>query len=185
MKLKTEMRAHQKKSELTNIRVEGDIPAVAYSKQSGTFSLRVNGADFNAALRQLEEGHLPTTVFELEIEGKPRKAIVKDIQYHPTSYKVKHLDFQLLEDGQNVKLNVPVVCTGVADCAGIKLGGFLRQVKRHIRVECLPEHIPTHFELSIKELGLKQSLKAYKIPMADNVRMLFPKNEVVVTIAKR
>lgn len=185
MKLKTSKRAHEKKSELTTIRVEGDIPAVAYSKSSGSFPIRVSGADFNGVLRTMEEGHLPTTVFELDIDGATKKAVVKDIQYHPTTYQVKHLDFLLLEDNQEVMINVPVRCIGVAECVGVKLGGFLRQIKRHIKVKCLPENIPTRFDLNVRDLGINQSLKAKHIQLGTNVKMLFPENEVVVTIAKR
>jgi len=185
MKLKASKRAQQSKGELTTIRVEGDIPAVVYSKKSGSESIRVSGADFNAALRVMEEGHLPTTVFELEIDGKAKKAIVKDIQYHPTSYAVKHLDFLLLESDHEVMVNVPIRCIGVAECVGIKLGGFLRQVKRHVKVKCLPENIPTRFDINVKDLGLKQAMRAKQLPVAANVKMLFPENEVVVTIAKR
>lgn len=185
MKLKTTERESGKKGVLTKIRAAGDIPAVVYSSNSQSTTITVSGADFDAALRSIEKGHLPTTIFEIEVAGKTHKAIVKDIQYHSTTYKVKHLDLFLLEDGQDVLVNVPVRCAGVADCVGIKLGGFLRQVKRHIKVKCKPEDIPSHFDVDIRELGINQSRKAKHINMSEKTKCLFPLEEVVVTIAKR
>ena len=99
----------------------------------------MKGAEFEAVLRKLPKGYLPTTIFELDMEGKTKKAIVKDIQYHPTTYRILHLDFLILEPKITVDVKVPINCIGEADCVGVKLGGFVRPVKRHVEVRCLPD----------------------------------------------
>lgn len=185
MKLQTKERTVGKRSEITGLRRNGFLPAVVYSKKSGSQAIAVSASDFESALRAMKEGHLPTTVFEITVDGKAVKAVVKDIDYHPTTYAVRHLDFQILEANTPIKVNVPIVCYGVADCAGIKLGGMLRQVRRHIPVLTTPEKMPTHFKAYVKDLGLKQSLKASVLELGDGVKSLFPLSEVVVTIAKR
>ena len=185
MKLTLQKRDTGKKGTLSRIRANGDIPAVLYSKKGATEAVSVSGKDYGAAIRVMEQGHLSTTVFEVELEGKKLSAIVKDIHYHPTTYQVLHLDLMQIEGKEEVFVNVPVVCTGVAECAGIKLGGFLRQVRRQIPVRVAANKIPKHFEIDIKNLGLKQSLKTKHISMEKHIRCLFPMEEVVVTIAKR
>ena len=180
MKLKVSKRAPQGES-LNAIRRQGNIPAVIYRGQDKGEMITVEGADFEKALRTMEKGHLPTTVFE--VDGK--RAIVKEIQYHPSTYQILHVDFQELKEDRTVDVNVPTKCLNEAYCTGIKLGGFLRQVRRHVKVRCLPKDMPKHFEIDVKELNIGQAKKAKDIAMGSGVRSLFPLDEVVVVIAKR
>ncbi len=80
---------------------------------------------------------------------------------------------------------IPIECTGVIDCAGIKLGGVLRQVIRTLRVQCLPKDMPEVFELDIKALSMKDSRKLKELDIPSTVRPLVKLNEVCVVIAKR
>lgn len=186
MKLNVEKRSADSKGETNRIRRDGDIPAILYSKGKPGESLRVKGADFQAALRQLKKGHLPVTKFALvNGEGKETTAIVKGIQYHPTTYAVIHLDFEELHEGVTVDVRVPVEFTGVAECAGIKLGGVLRQVLRHFRVRCLPKDMPERFVLDVRGLSMKQSKRLRDIELPQGVKPLDRVEEVAVTIAKR
>jgi large subunit ribosomal protein L25 len=186
MKLSVKKRSAAQKSTAKALRREGNIPAVLYSKgQEGT-SIAVDGRDFDAARRQITKGHLPTTVFTLTDEdGSERKAIVKAIDYHPTSYRILHLDLMELHDDVLVNVKVPITPTGVMECAGIKLGGVLRQVIRHMPVRCLPKDIPTDFKLDVKSLLLKQSKRLKDLVMPETVAPLADLNEVAVVIAKR
>ncbi len=184
MKLTTTERVHGKKSELNRIRHEQNIPAILYDKTGSNKALTISGADFSKALRAIEKGHLSTTVFELDMNGHAVPAVVKEVQYHKTTYAVLHLDFQKLEKKESVAINIPVTYTGVDDCVGIKLGGFLRQVKRTIRVKCMPDHLPKNFVLDIKNLGIRQSKRIKDIELPANIEVLDDLENVVVTIAK-
>lgn len=185
MKLRLSKRKAQAKSEINLIRQQGDIPAVLYSKGKENTLISVSGADFNALLRKTQQGQLPTTVVSLEGEGVSVKAIVKDIQYEPTTYDVIHLDFMELHQETPITLNVPIRCTGMGECEGIKLGGFLRQVIRHVKVSCLPKDMPKEFVLDVADLGIKQSKRVKDMTMPHGVTPEAPLNEVVVVIAKR
>jgi large subunit ribosomal protein L25 len=186
MKLQMFARSTDKKSESKRIRREGNVPAVIYRGNKLSEAIAVNGTELSTIMRQVQPGRLPTTVFTLvDKDGKEHKAILKDIQYEITTYKVSHLDFEELKNDTKVNVKVPIECTGVVDCVGIKLGGVLRQVIRHLRVRCLPKDIPATFELDVRELeewGSKR-LSALKIPAS--VRPLVDLNEVAVVIVKR
>lgn len=186
MKLNTVPRGAHKKSEVAKLRREGYIPAVLYVKGKEGETLAINSSDYSAHLRHVKSGHLPTTVFTLvDGKGKERRAIIKDIQYDITSYNVKHLDFEELVNDQKINVKVPIECVGMADCAGIKLGGVLRQVIRHVRVRCLPKDIPTFFELDVRELGLRQTKRLEDLKIPSKVTPLVPLREVVAVIVKR
>ena len=185
MKLNMLKRVGEKKGEVKAMRREGNIPSILYSQKRPTENVAINGTEFGACLRSLVPGRLSTTVFVLS-DGKAEiKALIKDIQYHPTTYQVLHLDFVELLDGISVQLKVPVECTGMAECPGIKLGGFLRQVIRYVKVECQPKAIPVKFDVNVKDLGMRQSLRVNEIQMPEGVRPLTKQDEVVVVIAKR
>lgn len=174
-----------KKSDTKQIRREGKIPAILYSTGKPNLQLTVSGEEMGAILRQMKPGHLGTTVFHLKLDGKERRAIIKDIQYQLTTYQVSHIDFEELFEDVPVSVKVPIQCTGVADCVGVKLGGFLRQIIRHVRVECLPKHIPTHFFVDVQDLGIKQSKKLSDITIPQGVKPLAKMDEVVVVVSKR
>jgi large subunit ribosomal protein L25 len=185
MKLNVKPRIGEKKGDIKQIRREGDIPAVIYSSHTQPEKLTINGAEFSAILRGVKPGQLPTTVFVLNDGKKERKAIIKDIQYHLTSYRVSHIDFEVLEDAVLVSFKVPINCVGVADCIGIKLGGFLRQVNRHIKVQCLPKDIPAEFLIDVRDLGIRQTKRLKDLTMPAGVKPLASLEEVIVVIAKR
>jgi len=178
-------RASTKKSDTKQIRREGKIPAILYSTGKPNIQLTVSGEEMGAILRQMKPGHLGTTVFHLKLDGKERRAIIKDIQYQLTTYQVSHIDFEELFEDVPVSVKVPIQCTGVADCVGVKLGGFLRQIIRHVRVECLPKHIPAHFFVDVQDLGIKQSKKLSDITIPQGVKPLAKMDEVVVVVSKR
>ncbi len=185
MKLTVKSREGDKKGDIKQIRREGNVPAIIYSSSSKPEKLIVEGVEFAAILRGVLPGQLPTTIFTLTNGKKERKAIIKDIQYHLTTYKVSHIDFEELLEDVSVSVKVPVNCTGIADCVGIKLGGFLRQVTRHVKVECLPKHIPAEFIIDVRDLGIRQSRRLKDIAMPKGVRPLAGADEVMVVIAKR
>jgi large subunit ribosomal protein L25 len=185
MELKTEKRDGNNKGQNKAMRREGDIPAIIYSRGKEGKLVRVSGADFSAALRATKEGHLGTTKFKLSGEAGGITAIVKAIEYHPTTYAVLHLDLMELHDDVRVSVKVPIVFTGVASCAGIKLGGTLRQVLRKLPVNCLPKDLPTHFEIDVAEMGVKHSKRLSDITLPDGVCADVDVNEVAVVIAKR
>lgn len=186
MKLKVFKRAGQRKSEVSKIRREGNIPAIVYLKGKAAENIAVSGTDFNSLLRTVQPGRLSTTIFTLVGEdGKEYPAIIKEIQYAPTTYQVQHLDFEELVDGVKVSVKVPIECTGVVDCVGVKLGGVLRQVIRYLRVRCLPKDIPTAFQLDVKTLAQRESRRLSDLTIPNTVRPLADLKEVAVVIAKR
>ena len=185
MKLTAKKRAGETKGAVKQARRAGSIPAVFYSPGKPGQSIEVDTAQFETALRNIKQGHLSTTVFALELDGKKTKVLVKGVQYDRTSYRVIHLDFMELVDDMLVTLPVPIECVGQEECAGIKLGGFLRQVIRKVKVKCLPKDIPTDFQLDIRDLKMRQSKRLSDIAMPKGVKPVSVADEVVAVIAKR
>lgn len=186
MKLQTIKRTGDSKSEVKKLRREGFIPAVLYMKGKGGETLAIKANEYQSYLRGIKSGHLPTTIFTLvDDKGAERRVVIKDIQYEITTYAVTHLDFEELVSDQKINVNIPIECIGMADCVGIKLGGVLRQVIRHVRVRCLPKDLPSFFELDVRELGMRQTKRLRDLEIPKAVRPLVDMNEVVAVIVKR
>lgn len=179
-------RVQASKNEAKRLRREGFIPFVMYSKTGKTVSGLLPKVEFDAVLRNMRSGFLPTTVFELKAEdGKVTKAIVKDIQYHPTSYAVIHLDFLELHADQEINVKIPVEYLNAADCVGVKAGGFIRTVLRHVKVNCLPKDLPTHFEIDVRDMDMRDLRRVNDIQLPAGVVSAHKHNDIVVTIVKR
>jgi large subunit ribosomal protein L25 len=179
-------RASQPKGEANRLRYEGKIPAVIYSQGNASETISLPAVEFETLLRNLKPGFLPTTIFSLiGSDGRKKRAIIKDIQYEVTSYRVIHLDFLELQDNTIVELKVPVEYSGQVDCVGVKAGGFLRFSMRHVRIRCFPPHIPSHFEIDVRNLGLNQTKKASDLAIPSEVQLLARPNDVIATVVKR
>jgi large subunit ribosomal protein L25 len=185
MKLAVFPRVSERKSDTKKHRRQGQVPGVLYGLEKTNQNVYFQLDQLQAILRKLNPGLLSTTVFELEENGKAHKAVVKEIQYHPASYAILHVDFALVSDKEPVTVNVPIQVSGLAECAGIKLGGFMRQVIRSLKVSCLPKDIPQELVLDVRELGVGQSKTLADLSVPSGVRPLAKMKEVAVVIAKK
>ena len=168
------------------LRRAGYIPYVIYSKGQEAKTGVLLRTDVEAALRSIRPGFLPTTQFALkDASGQISKAIVREIQYEPTTYVVMHIDFLELDEKSVVEVKVPVEFVNTVDCVGVKLGGLLRHIMRHVKVRCLPANLPSHFEIDVKELGIRQSKRIKDIALPAGVKFLAGPEEIVASIAKR
>jgi large subunit ribosomal protein L25 len=175
----------RKKSEIRKIRIKEGIPAVIYAAGEPSENVFLNKKDFEAILRKIKSGRLSTTVFTVKNEKKTFKVLVKEVQYHKTSYKILHVDFLKLFDDRYVAVRVPIECIGVEKCVGVKLGGALRQVVRYLKVECLPKDIPEKFEIDVSPLKIFQSRKLGDIDIPGELKPIGNLREVAVTVSKR
>lgn len=186
MKLNYRLRTSGRKSDSKRLRCQGAIPAIVYSRGQHSISIAITASEYEALVRHVKPGHLSTQVFTLvDDKGHEKRAILKEIQYEPTTYQIQHLDFEELVKGHKVNIKIPIEWIGAADCVGVKLGGVLRAVIRSLRVACLPEDIPEAFQLDVRDMGPRDSKRLRELVIPPTVRPLVDLNEVAVVIAKR
>ncbi len=115
----------------------------------------------------------------IELGAKKFNAILQDIQVHPVSDKILHIDFYELHDDKEVTIEVPVKITGVSP--GVLLGGVLRLNQRRLKVKALPKNLPDFVEANISELEMGNKLYVTKL-VTDNFKLLHPDNTVVAQV---
>ncbi len=115
----------------------------------------------------------------IELGSQTYSAILQDIQVHPVSDKILHIDFFQLFDDKEITMEVPVKITGVSP--GVLLGGVLRLNTRKLKVKALPKNLPDFIEANISQLEMGNKLYVTKL-VADNYKLLHPDNTVVAQV---
>ena len=156
------------------IRNAGAVPCVLYGgNQTVHFS-----ADEKAFKNLVYTPNAHTVVIDLDGE-KTFNAILQDLQVHPVSDKILHIDFFQLFDEKEITMEVPVKITGVSP--GVLLGGVLRLNSRKLKVRALPANLPDFIEANISGLEMGNKLYVTEVP-ADNFKLLHPDNTVVAQV---
>ncbi len=102
---------------------------------------------------------------EVKLDGKSYTALVKDVQFHPVTDKILHIDFLELVPGKIVVAEIPIVLVGQAD--GVKAGGKLVQKLRKLKVKSTPENLIDKVEVNVASLKLGKSIKVRNIKEAN------------------
>jgi large subunit ribosomal protein L25 len=185
MQLKVNKRSISTKGAVNQLRENGGIPAVLYTKGKETVEISLENANLQKILRDLKPGTLSTLVLTLEGLDRPVRAIVKEVQYNKTNYDVLHVDLMELVDGQRLRVKVPVELTGINECVGVKAGGVVRQVMRAVTVECVPADMPREFQVDVRELNIGQSKRVVAVALPAGVRCKEKIEDVLAVVAKR
>jgi large subunit ribosomal protein L25 len=115
----------------------------------------------------------------VELNGTSYNVIMQDIQFHPVSDRILHIDFFQLSDDKEIVMEVPVKITGTSP--GVLLGGVLRLNQRRLKVKALPKNLPDFIEASISELEMGNKLYVTKLP-TNNFKLMHPDNTVVCQV---
>ncbi|MFD2566780.1 50S ribosomal protein L25/general stress protein Ctc [Pseudotenacibaculum haliotis] len=116
---------------------------------------------------------------KIELDGQTYDAVLQDIQFHPVSDKILHIDFYQLFEDKEITMNIPVRLVGNAK--GVMVGGALRHNLRKLRVKALPANLPDFIEADITELQIGNKLYVTEL-RNDNYTLLHPDNTVVAQV---
>lgn len=119
-----------------------------------------------------------TATIELE-GGESFNTILQDIQFHPVTDKILHIDFYQLSDDKEVTMNIPVVLAGKSP--GVSVGGSLRFTNRKLKVKALPANLPDQIDADISKLKIGDKLFISELASED-FTFLHPDNTVVVQV---
>jgi large subunit ribosomal protein L25 len=162
------------------LRRQGQMPAVLYGPGKEPLALTINTHEFVLALKG---GKAMQTMFSLAIqdgETPNRSAMVKEVQTHPVSGKLMHVDFYEIAMDRKIWVNVPVVTTGKAP--GVEAGGMLQVIRRELEVLCLPLEVPEVIEIDISALDIGDSIHLDEVALPANIEVPDDVNYTVLTI---
>ncbi len=139
------------KRDAKELRYEGKVPAVLYGG-ADQIHFAVSAADLKGLV------YTPDVHFvDIDVEGTKAQAILQDIQFHPLTEQILHVDFLRLNDTKPFVMEIPVKLTGTSP--GVKMGGKLIQKLRKLRVKAFPKDMPQYVEVPMESLELGKSVR--------------------------
>ena len=127
------------------------------------------------------EGKVPCVLYggKVNVAGQSYEAVMREIQFHPVSDRVLHMDFYQISEDKPVIMEVPVKLQGFAE--GVQAGGKLSLVVRKLKVKAIPANLPGEIVLDVTNLGLGKSIKVKDLSF-ENFEIVNAKEVVVAQI---
>lgn len=171
--IKASVRTEIGKKAAKSLRSTGMVPGIVY----GTGEPKM--IEISAkALKSIV--HTPNVyIIDLDVDGTKHQTILKDLQFHPVSDEVEHVDFLEISETKPVTIAVPTKTTGTSK--GVLAGGKLTVGKRKLKVKAIPSKLPDFIEVDITNVGIGGIVKVQDLNV-DGLDFLDPKNEVVVAV---
>ena len=162
------------------MRKEGLVPCNLYGETKGENGLP-EALSFAAPFAELRKVVYTPHVFvvNLEIDGKIRKAIIKELQFHPTTDALLHADFYEINDTKAITVGIPVKLNGLAQ--GVREGGKLNLSIRKIDVTAPYKNIPEILEIDVTNLGLGKAIKVGQLSF-EGLELATPAQVVVCSV---
>ncbi|HBH26107.1 MAG TPA: 50S ribosomal protein L25 [Rhodospirillaceae bacterium] len=149
------------------LRRSGRLPAVLYGGSEGSVPLSV---DENAVNVEYLRGHMLTTVCALEVDGAAQKTLVRDVQRHPVTDRVIHVDFVRVTDRTMVSVPVPVRFINEDKCPGLEQKGTLAVVRREVEILCRANAIPDVIEVDLEGVENGESIHVSRAHLPEGTR---------------
>jgi len=171
--LKAEIREHTGSKDAKKLREDGRIPAIVYGHKEKPVAVSL---DRNTMMEGLHGGR---RLMDVQIGGKKEKMIVKDLQYDYLGKDIIHVDLMRVDVTETVRVTVPVELKGTAK--GTHEGGIIEECTDHLEIECRATDIPESVVVSVKEIGVGDTLHASDIELPDEVKLVSSPETLVVT----
>ena len=176
-KLEVSERTKLKTKGVKLLRRKGLIPGVLYYSGEKNVNIEV---DKSILFHAMQSGQ---RIFEIEQQGKSQFTMIKQVQYHPVTDEIMHLDLMRVRRSEKMTITVPLVLIG--DAKGVKEGGILSQSINQLEINCFPTDVPEQIELNVEDLELNSSMSISDIKLKNDDIEIITDGEVnIVNISK-
>ncbi len=172
--IKGRLRKDVGKKSSRKIRNDGNVPCVMYGGEE-LVHFSVPELSFKDVV------YTPNVyLIKLDIDGRTFETLLQDIQFHPVSDHIIHVDFKQISFDKEVATYLPIKLVG--ESVGIKQGGKLRLKRRKLKVRALPGNLPDFIEIDITNIDIGESIKIGEV-VIDNLELLDPHRSMIVAVA--
>ena len=175
--LEAEQRNPGKKGDARKLRRSGRVPAVYYGPAQDPMSLAV---DPEVLVRLFQATGDRNTLVQLKVDGSDYPALVREVQRHPVTREIQHVDFYSPPQDKPIEVMVPIVTVGKP--AGAILGGRLRIIRREVRALCLFNKIPVNLEVDVTHMNVGDMVRVSEVKTPTGVELLYDNDFNVVTV---
>ncbi len=171
-KVVAELRENFGKGFARRLRAAGKIPAVIYGHGTEPKHVALPGHQVSLIIRHAN------ALLDLDIEGTPELALVKDVQRDPVHQVIEHIDLLVVKKGEKIQVSVPVILTGESFA-----GTIAAQDATSVLVEVEATHIPENFEVSIEGLEEGAHITAADIELPKGATLIVDPETLIVAIS--
>lgn len=181
VKLAAQTRSEVGRNAVKKIKSQGFVPAVIYSHHETPVSLKVNERDISTLLAHAAGEHF---LVDLEVAGgASRMAIIQEVQHHPVTQKILHVDFHGVSANETIESSIPVEPVGEAN--GVKnFGGILEQLLRSVTLKSLPQDLPTIVTVDVSALNVGESIHVKDLVLPAGVTAVDDADVTVFLVAE-
>lgn len=172
--VKAEPRTEKGKGPARRMRAAGRVPAVIYGRGTESSPLSLERGDMERVVNRGER------LVKLDIDGRKRQAMIKEVQYEPVSRLIAHVDFQEISATETITLEVPIRSKGTP--AGAKEGGVLAVVMHAISVEARAADVPEEIRVDVSGLNIGDGIRAGEIELPAGLKLVTDGNATVLAV---
>jgi len=173
LRLKAEIRERTGTTAAAEVRRQGRIPATVYGHKQDPISISLDRHNF------VEGIHHGSRVFDVQINKKVEKLMVKDIQYDHLGKSIIHTDLIRVDVTETVKVFVPVELKGTVK--GAEHGGILETHADQLEIECRVTNIPETIVVSVKDVDVGDNLHAGDVELPAGMKLISDPSTLIVT----
>ena len=172
--LNVQSRVTERKSDLSSSRKNGIIPAVYYTSGKDPISLNIVERELMAIIAS------GNVIIDMKLnESDSQKIIIKDMQIHPVTDKIVHVDLMGIRMDKEIEVSIPIHFEGIPE--GVKLGGLQQSILRELLLKGLPGDIPENINLEIDKLDIGDSIHVNEINIP-NVTIITEADLAIVSV---
>lgn len=146
------------------MRKEGKIPGNYYYSGEENINLAIDKKVFRQAIHS---GH---HIFEVELGGITQYVMIKEVQYHPVTDEIIHIDLMRVRRDEKMTISVPIILEGTA--IGVIEGGIMTQNLNTLEISCLPSDVPEHIVVDVTNFELNHVMNVSELKVDDNIEII-------------
>jgi len=158
------------KGAIRRLRRKGFVPAIIYGVKKEPVPLTLSHDDL---LKRLELEGFYSRILTVNIDNQPEKAVLKDLQRHPSRPAVMHMDFQRVSETEKLHRRVPLHFTNEEQCVGVKQsGGTVSHHTAEVEIRCLPKDLPEYIEVDLTNIKLNEIVHLSDLVLSEGVELV-------------
>ena len=180
LKINAQLRTESGRNAVKKIKQAGFVPAVIYGAKDPARNLQINEREVSRLL-----GHATSESVLVEVkiqDGDTKTALIQEVQHHPVTGAIMHVDLHAVSMDEVLTAEVPVETTGEAE--GVKTGGgVLEVILRTLEIECLPADLPEGITVDVSALNIGDAIHVGALSLPKGVTVLNDAALTVVSVA--
>ena len=176
--LAAQKRTGSGKSVVRKLRAAGRTPAVLYGHGETTTHISLDSHELGVLFSHIS---VENTIINIKVDNAPEvRALVREVQIHPASRRILHVDFYQIHAGERLDVEVPLHFVGAS--SGVKAGGILHPNFNTLPIRCLAENIPSAIDVDVTALDIGDTLHTRELTLPQGVTTELDPDAVICSV---